>query len=65
MGIYELLVINEDIRRAVTSGKDAAEIMKICVAGGMRTLRGDGITKIQRGETTLDEILRITAETAE
>lgn len=62
MGIYELLIVDEDIRRAVASGKDAAAVMRICVSKGMRTLRGDGIQKVMRGLTSMDEVLRVTAE---
>ena len=62
MGIYELMIVDEEIRRAVAVGKDAAAIMTICVDKGMRTLRNDGILKVKRGFTSLDEILRITDE---
>jgi type II secretory ATPase GspE/PulE/Tfp pilus assembly ATPase PilB-like protein len=65
MGIYELLIVDEDIRRAVASAKDAAYIKKICVDKGMRVLRGDGIRKVIQGLTSIDEILRVTAEDME
>jgi general secretion pathway protein E len=62
MGIYELLVVDEDIRRAVASGRDSSFVKTICVKNGMRTLRGDGVLKAIEGATSLDEILRVTAE---
>jgi general secretion pathway protein E len=62
MGIYELLEVNEDIRRSVASGKDSAIIKNIAVKHGMRTLRGDGNLKVLEGSTSVDEILRVTAE---
>jgi len=62
MGIYELLEVNEEIRRAVASGKDSAKIKKVAVQHGMRTLRGDGNLKVLAGLTSVDEILRVTAE---
>lgn len=62
MGIYELLIIDEDIRRAVASAKDAAHIKRICVEKGMRVLRQDGILKVIEGHSSIDEILRVTAE---
>ena len=62
MGIYELLIVDEEIRRSVASGQDAAAIKKIAVKAGMRTLRGDGLRKVIDGLTSMDEILRITAE---
>ena len=62
MGIYELLEVNEPIRRGVASGKDSAAIKKIAIQSGMRTLRGDGNLKIISGHTSVEEILRVTAE---
>ena len=62
MGIYELLEVNEAIRRAVASGKDSSIIKNISVKHGMRTLRGDGNLKVLAGSTSVDEILRVTAE---
>lgn len=62
MGIYELMLVNEDIRRMVAQGKDAAEIMNLCLSQGMRNLRGDGILKVKKGLTSVEEIFRITAE---
>lgn len=59
MGIYELMIVNEDIRRKVAQGKSAAEIMELCVSQGMRTLQGDGLLKAVKGFTSLDEIFRV------
>lgn len=59
MGIYELMVVNEDIRRKVAQGKSAAEIMELCVEQGMRTLQGDGLLKAVQGFTSLDEVFRV------
>jgi general secretion pathway protein E len=59
MGIYELMIVDEEIRRVVAQGQDAAAIMQLCVAKGMRTLRGDGMLKVLQGHTSLDEIFRV------
>ena len=59
-GIYELLTVTEDIRHLVMQRADAGSIKKVAVAEGMRTLRRDGADKVLRGETTLEEILRVT-----
>lgn len=59
MGIYELMVVDEEIRRLVAQGKSAAEIMEMCVAKGMRNLRGDGMLKVLQGHTAMDEIFRV------
>ena len=53
MGIYELMIVDEEIRRAVAQGKDAAAIMQLCVSKGMRTLRGDGMLKVLAKDTLL------------
>ncbi len=62
IGIYELLVINEDIRKMVEAKSSADEIKKKAVFLGMKTLRQDGINKVLKGLTTPDEIMRV-AET--
>lgn len=59
MGIHELMVVDEDIRRLVAQGKDAALIMNQCVRTGMLTLRDDGMIKVSQGLTSLDEIFRV------
>ena len=56
------LEVNEEVRRAVASEKDSATIKKIAVQHGMRTLRGDGNIKVLQGLTSIDEIMRVTAE---
>jgi general secretion pathway protein E len=61
-GIYELLVVDDEIRHAVTSGGDAGQVKKIAVAKGLLTLRDDGLRKAMAGETSLDEILRVTQD---
>ncbi|MDG1481716.1 MAG: type II secretion system ATPase GspE [Myxococcota bacterium] len=63
-GIYELLVVDDDIRHTVTSGGDAGMVKKKAVAKNMLTLRDDGLRKALAGETSLDEILRVTQEDA-
>jgi general secretion pathway protein E len=61
-GIYELLVVDDEVRHAVTSGGDAGQVKKIAIAKGMLTLRDDGLRKAMAGETSLDEILRVTQD---
>jgi general secretion pathway protein E len=61
-GIYELLVVSEELRSVVTSGADAGVIKRQAIAEGMRTLRDDGIAKALAGDTTLDEIMRVTQD---
>ncbi len=59
-GIFELLVINEEIRKMIDRKCSADEIKKKAVEYGMRTLRDNGLMKAQQGITTLEEVLRLT-----
>jgi general secretion pathway protein E len=61
-GIYELLVIDDNIRSLVMSGADSNVIRRKAIEQGMTTLFRDGITKIIQGTTTVDEVLRVTQE---
>ncbi len=60
VGIFELLMINEEIRKMIEAKSSADEIKKKALSLGMKTLRQDGIVKVQRGLTTPQEILRVT-----
>ncbi len=61
-GIHELLVVDDEIRNLVMKSADAAAIRRAATAQGMNTLRGDGAEKILQGQTTIEEILRVTQE---
>ncbi len=62
-GIYEYLRITDGIRSLIVKGADSKEIRQTAIQEGMHTLRRDGIRRIIAGETTLDEVLRVTEET--
>jgi type II secretion system protein E len=59
-GIYELLIVTEAIRPLIMNRANATEIAQRAIAAGMRTLRTDGWTKVKNGETTIEEVLRVT-----
>jgi general secretion pathway protein E len=61
-GIYELLVVDEEIRKLILKSADAGQIRKTAKQYGMRTLLEDGAVKVKSGITTLNEILRVTQE---
>ncbi|MCK5825730.1 MAG: Flp pilus assembly complex ATPase component TadA, partial [Desulfuromusa sp.] len=61
-GLYELLEVTDPIRRLVTSNADAATIRTQALKMGMRPLRQAGLVKVLAGETTVEEILRVTQE---
>ena len=63
MGIHELMVIDEPLRVAIGSGKNATEINEVAInQSGMKTLRQDGIEKALSGITTLEEVLAVTSK---
>ncbi|UBV42666.1 Flp pilus assembly complex ATPase component TadA [Deinococcus taeanensis] len=63
MGIHELMVIDEPLRVAIGSGKNATEITQVATEqSGMKTLRQDGIEKALLGITTLEEVLAVTSK---
>lgn len=62
MGIHELMVIDDPLRRAIGAGQTASELRDVALAeSGMKTLRQDGIDKALAGMTTLEEVLAVTA----
>lgn len=62
VSIYELLLPDDAIRKAIVSKASADEIKKLALAGGMVTLMRDGIAKVREGITTVEEVLRVTRE---
>ena len=61
-GIYELLVVDDDIRKLILKNADSNQIRTAAKQNGMRTLLEDGAEKIKAGVTTLNEVLRVTQE---
>ncbi|QDU33918.1 Type II/IV secretion system protein [Poriferisphaera corsica] len=59
-GIYEILVMNSEIRDLAFNREPVSKIREAAALSGMRNLLGDGKLKILSGETTLEEISRIT-----
>ena len=60
IGLYELLVLGEDAKRAVHPGQDMTTLRRQAVKDGMRPLRLAGLMKVAEGQTTVDEVLRAT-----
>jgi len=58
VGLYELLVLDDDARRAVHPAQDMAALRRQAVKSGMRPLRLAGMMKVAEGQTTVDEVLR-------
>ncbi|MCE5199392.1 MAG: ATPase, T2SS/T4P/T4SS family [Armatimonadota bacterium] len=62
LGIYELLLMDDDIRAAIIARDSAAQIRQIAMSKGMRTLRQDALEKVKAGLTTIEEVMRVTTE---
>jgi len=60
LAIYELLVLNEDLRPHILGRAASSTIAQRAVELGMRTLRDDGWNKVKAGTTTIEEVLRVT-----
>ena len=62
VAIYEILLVDDQIRRLIMAKADAKAIGDAAVAVGMRTLREDGMAKVLQGVTTAEEVLRMTQQ---
>ncbi|MFA6666681.1 MAG: ATPase, T2SS/T4P/T4SS family, partial [Armatimonadota bacterium] len=61
-GIYEMIMIDDEIRSLILDRAPATVILDTACRHGMRTLREDGWLKVQKQITTVDEVLRVTQE---
>ena len=57
-GVFEVLVVSDEIKRMLVKGASAAEIRAQAVKEGMATLQHAGMQKVKEGRTTLHEVLR-------
>jgi general secretion pathway protein E len=64
-GIFELLVIDDEIRRLIGAKADSAAIKQAAVAKGMVTLKQEGAARVAQGITTMEEVMRITQQEIE
>ena len=61
VGIFEVLSVTDTIRQMIQSRSNAAEIRAASVQAGMRLLSHDGLRKAMAGDSTVEEVLRVTA----
>ena len=59
IGIFEVMLVEGEVREAVVAKKDANDIFKLAVKAGMKPMMNDGVDKILAGTTTLEEVLRV------
>ena len=60
-GIHEVMLMSEELERAIVERRSSEDIAKIAVMQGMITLRQDGLRKVAAGHTSLEEIFRVVA----
>lgn len=58
-GIFELLLIDPEVRRMIIARTDSKTIGEYALSKGMQTLYMDGLSKVRQGITTLEEVLRV------
>lgn len=59
-GVYEIMVLNEELKTLITPGADVQVLRQAAVAQGMCSLRRAGLQKVEAGLTTMAEVLRVT-----
>lgn len=60
VGLFEVLEVTKDVRKLIIQKSDADIITKAAREEGMRTMLEDGLDKVSRGVTTIEEVLRVT-----
>ena len=60
-GLYEVMPMSRSLRRMVLSGASSDDLKSEAVSSGMLTLRQDGMLKVERGITSLEEVIKETA----
>ena len=62
MGIFEMMTLNDEMRKLIMNNADASVLTDTARRNGMRNLREDGWMKIRDGVTSVEEVLRVTQE---
>jgi type II secretory ATPase GspE/PulE/Tfp pilus assembly ATPase PilB-like protein len=62
LGIFEMMMVTDDVRSLIVENASAPELRKIAINQGMRTLREDGFRHLNDGRTTVEEIMRVTKD---
>ena len=58
-------MLDDEIQRSILDGADANQLREVARAKGMATLYEDGMRKVLAGQTSIDEVLRVTQDQAE
>jgi general secretion pathway protein E/type IV pilus assembly protein PilB len=60
LGIFEMLMVNDELRELILARKSATEIQDVARRRGLKLMREDGWAKVVKGITTADEVVRVT-----
>lgn len=60
IGVFEVLEVSNEIKRLITEKKDSDVVLAQAIKEGMTTMLDDGLSKVAKGLTTIDEVLRVT-----
>ena len=60
IGIFEVLEVSKEIKKLITQKNDSDVILKQAIVEGMTTMLEDGLNKVVKGFTTIEEVLRVT-----
>lgn len=63
-GLYEVMDVNDDVQNLIVNRATSSEIQRLAISQGMITMRQDGYLKALTGITTLEEVNRVTSDTA-
>ena len=61
-GIFELMILDENLKHLILKSSDANIIKHLAVEQGMATLQQDGAQKVLNGITTIEEVFRVTSQ---
>ena len=61
-GLFELLVMTDDIREALGADPSRRRLESLASDAGLRSLMTDGCEKVKAGITTIEEVLRVTQQ---
>ena len=60
LGAFEVLEVSSEIRKLIASKSDAEVINNQAIKEGMRSMLEDAMIKVQKGQTTIEEVIRVT-----
>ena len=60
LGVFEVLEVSKEIRKLISANADSDAINKTAIDEGMNTMLDDGLDKVRRGLTTIEEVIRVT-----